>query len=127
MKIELYKKVGEVSLEVREDELLRDLGEPNSKSTNRIGLIEFDFGSRVFRFDPSGTLEEVTIESEVVELESASITFKYLAARLKSEDSEVFERYGFIVSPKFGLAFDPKYSPWVTVLTKKGLEAWQKV
>ena len=127
MKIEPYKKVGEVSLEVREGELLRDLGDPNSKSTNSIGLVEFDFGSRVFRFDPSGALDEVTIESEVVELESASIAFKYLAARLKAEDAGVFEKYGFIVSPKFGLAFDPEHSPWVTVLTKKGLAAWQKV
>lgn len=127
MKIEPYKKVGEVSLEVREDELLRDLGDPNSKSTNSIGLVEFDFGSRVFRFDPSGALDEVTIESEVVELESASIPFKYLAARLKAEDAGVFEKYGFIVSPKFGLAFDPEHSPWVTVLTKKGLAAWRKV
>lgn len=127
MKIDPYKKVGEVSLEVREDELLRDLGDPNSKSTNRIGLVEFDFSSRVFRFEPSGALHEVTIESEVVELESASIPFKYLAALLKAEDAGAFEKYGFIVSPKFGLAFDPEHSPWVTVLTKKGLAAWQMV
>lgn len=127
MKIEPYKKAGELSLELRESELLNLLGDPNRKSTNSIGLVEFDFGSNVFRFDPSGVLNEVTVESEVIELESVSIPFKYLAAHLKSEDAEVIEKYGFIVSPQFGLAFDPEHSPWVTVLTKKGLAAWQKV
>lgn len=78
-------------MDVREGELLRDLGDPNRKSTNSIGLVEFefDFGSSVFRFDPSGALEEVTIEYEVVELESASIPFKSLAASLKAEDAGV--------------------------------------
>ncbi|MEM8661517.1 MAG: hypothetical protein AAGF35_11585 [Pseudomonadota bacterium] len=114
-------------MEVREQELLSYLGCPNSNMKNSIGLVELDFGSKVFRFDPSGALSEVTIESEVVELDHTSIPFEDLAARLKAEDAGVFEKYGFIVSPEFGLAFDPEHSPWVTVLTKRGLAAWQKV
>lgn len=127
MKIEPYKKAGEVSLDIKESELLRNLGNPERKSINNIGLVEFDFGDRVFRFDSTGTLNEATIESEVIEIESASIPFKNLGLHIKEEDSAAFEKYGFIVSPLFGVAFDPEHSPWVTVITKRGLAAWQKV
>ena len=127
MKIEPYKKVEEVSLDARESELILDLGNPDRKATNSIGLVEFDFGSKIFRFDSTGALNEVTIESEAIEIEGVTIPFKHLAAHVKAEDAGVFEKYGFIVSPEFGLAFDPEHSPWVTVITKRGLAAWQKV
>jgi hypothetical protein len=127
MMIEPYKKVGQISLAVTADDLLLDLGEPSIKSINCIGLLEFDFGSKVFRFDSSGALEEVTFESDVIELESESIPFKYLAVHVKKWDAAMFEKFGFIISPKFGLAFDPEHSPWVTVLTKKSLASWVQV
>ncbi|MFT6188798.1 MAG: hypothetical protein ACJAW8_000616 [Oleispira sp.] len=127
MKIEPYNKVDDVSLDIRDSELLNHLGDPERQSTNSVGLLEFDFGSRVFRFDSTGTLNEVTIESEVIEVEGVAIPFKYLASHINAEDAGAFVKYGFIVSPAFGVAFDPEHSPWVTVLTKTGLAAWEKV
>jgi hypothetical protein len=32
---------------------------------------------------------------------------------------------GFIVSPKFGLAFDPDDAPWVTALAEHCIDTWR--
>lgn len=127
MIIEPYNKIDGVSLSIRDYEIFDYFGAPERKQTNSIGLAEFDFGSKVFRFDSSGELLEVTIESEVIELNKLSIPFEHLAGFLNSHDAGVFTKYGFIISPQIGVAFDPEYSPWVTVLTRKGLSAWQNV
>lgn len=127
MKIKPYKSIDEICLEITEVNLLRHLGNPKNKKANNIGLMEYDFGSKVFRFDEHGALYEVTIGTETLELNNVSISFKQLATFIKYNDVAFFEYCGFIVSPEFGVAFDPEHSPWVTVLTKAGLAAWQNV
>jgi hypothetical protein len=127
MRIEPYKKVEALSLAIREDELTVLLGPPDRKISNRVGLVEYRYVARIFRFEAVGNLCEVTVEAETVELNGVIIPFSRLAGFIETQDAHAFVRHGFIVSPDFGLAFDPEFSPWVTVLTKAGLALWQKI
>ena len=127
MKIEPYKRINAIELNLKESELLESLGDPKKIAKNSIGLVEYDFNSQIFRFDSSGELNEVTVYSENVEIEGLSIPFDKLVLFVKKCDCNLFEKFGFIVSPKYGLAFDPEFFAWVTVLTSKGLVAWKKV
>lgn len=127
MRIEPFSKLDDVPLDATRDELSRLLGAPSSTNVNRIGLEEFDYRDRIFRFAPSGFLSEVTIEAERVEFDQVSVPFTALPGFITSNDPHSFEKYGFIVSPAYGVAFDPEHHPWVTVLTRGGLDGWTKL
>ncbi len=127
MNIEPYKSVGVVNLDVQVIELLELFGMPERKETNHIGLVEYDYGSQIFRFDSAGILEEITVDAESIELDGITIPFSKLPSYIKAEDTGLFERYGSIISPKFGLAFNPDHQSWVTVITKSGIVAWEKI
>ena len=43
----------------------------------------------------------------------------------KSGSRDTFRRAGFVVSPAFGLAFDPTEPPWVTALAAHCLAEWR--
>jgi hypothetical protein len=127
MRIEPFSMLDDVSLSANRDELSQLLGAPVSNNVNRLGLDEFDYGGQVFRFEPSGFLSEVTIKAERVEFGQISVPFTALADFISSNDPDSFEKYGFIVSPAYGVAFDPEHRPWVTVLTRGGLDEWKKL
>lgn len=127
MRIESFSRFDDVSLNATRDELSRLLGAPFSTKVNRIGLEELDYRNRIFRFKPSGFLSEVTIEAEQIEFDQVSVPFTALSGFISSNDPHSFEKYGFIVSPAYGVAFDPEHYPWVTVLTREGLGGWTKL
>lgn len=127
MKIEPFSKLDLVSLDTRRDELGNIFSSPLNKGVNRVGLEEFDCGDRVFRFESNWRLREVTVEAKQIELGRVSVSFARLADFIAANDPHAFEKHGFIVSPAYGIAFDLQHRPWVTVLTRRGLEEWTKL
>ncbi len=127
MKLEPYKYIAGVSLEVGEPKLIEMNGNPSRRKINSVGLIELDYGSKVYRFDPTGILNELTIECMAIEYQGVTIPFAKLKGYIAEEDDSAFDKYGFCVSPLFGVAFDPEHQPWLTILTKKGVAAWSKI
>jgi hypothetical protein len=106
------------------DEIMGARGKPARACRNFVGLNELDYESVVFRFQDSGRLEEVSLEAPVVSLGKVAVPFSSLDPFIRSQDPSAFERAGFIVSPKFGLAFDPQCPSWVTALAEHCIESW---
>ena len=125
MKLEPYERVDEVAFSVTTEEIVRSRGEPWRAGRNGVGLNEYDYGDVVYRFQDCGRLEEVTREAKVVNLGNVAVPFDRLAAFVRAQDPEAFERAGFLVSPAFGLAFDPKEPFWVTALARHCLPEWK--
>lgn len=125
MKLEPYAKVDDTAFSVSGTDLLRARGKPWRAQRNGVGLDEMDYGDVVYRFQDSGCLEEVTAQAEVVTLGTVSVPFKSLAAFIRGHDPEAFERGGFLVSPAFGLAFDPAEPFWVTALARHCIPEWK--
>ncbi len=122
-----FLKIDGISLDTSSRVVKEIKGQPNSIKTNSLGLIEIDFGSYVYRFDKEDSLHEVTLNAPSIELAGASVSFEQLEKYVKQTDNNWFDKYGFIVSPKLGIAFDPQHSPFLTVLTKLGLQGWKDV
>jgi hypothetical protein len=125
MQLEPFVSVNGLPFSASREDVLRLHGKPLQEGFNVVGLIEFDYGSMVFRFQTSGRLEEVTTQTDIVNLDGRAVSFDALEAYVRRHDGAVFERAGFIVSPKFGLAFDPTSSDWVTALAMHCLEKWR--
>lgn len=103
-------------------------GIPEKEKKSRSGLIELHYANACYRFDGNTKLLiEITADCSVVEFEVASLPFKRLAHYLKQQDPDLFEKVGFVVSPKFGVALDPDFSSWVTVFSKQQLLRWQAI
>ena len=92
---------------------------------NGVGLDEMDYGDVVYRFQASGRLEEITLQAQVVAIGNVVVPFDALAAFVRGQDGEAFERAGFLVSPRFGLAFDPTEPFWVTALARHCIPEWE--
>lgn len=127
MKIEPFSKLGHVSLEISRDELELRFGVPTAKRTNRVGLEELDYGDSVYRFESCGLLSEVTIKAVHVGFSKIGVPFANLAEFIALNDPDSVEKHGFMLSPAYGVVFDPEQRPWVTVLTERGFEAWAKL
>lgn len=100
-------------------------GGPQEQTRNTVGLDELDYGDVVYRFQDSGRLEEVTQRADVVHLGAVAVPFFALQAFIAEHDPDHFERAGFIVSPKYGLAFVPDPSRWVTALAAHCIGTWR--
>ena len=90
-----------------------------------MGLNELDYDTAVFRFQDCGRLEEITVQAPVVDLGAVAVPFASLEPFVRIQDSMAFERAGFIVSPRFGLAFDPQCPCWVTALAEHCIASWR--
>ena len=127
MDIVPFLEIDGISLDISSHEVKEIWGQPISIQTNSVGLTEFDFGSHVYRFDKEDCLHEVTINAPSIILTGTLVSFAQLERHVKQTDSSWFDKYGFIVSPKLGIAFDPEHSPFLTVVSKLGLQGWQNV
>ena len=127
MKIKQFKSVDGIGLDISQSELIKLKGEPVRVEVNSVGLTECDYENSIFRFDSNDDLNELTVNALTLEIDGEAIQFDELLDFIKANDHEFFERYGFIVSPKFGVAFDPEFPCWVTVLAKVGLIGWQEI
>ena len=125
MKLDPYVQVDDTLFSVSSADIQRLRGKPWRSGRNGLGLDELDYGDVVYRFQDSGRLEEVTLQAEVVTLGNVAVPFETLAAFLRGQDPEAFLRAGFVVSPRFGLAFDPAEPFWVTALARHCIPEWE--
>ena len=125
MKLQPFEQVDTVSFAASTDDVLREYGQPWRAARNGVGLNELDYGDVVYRFQDSGRLEEITSRAEVVSIGNVVVPFEMLAAFLRGQDPDAFERAGFLVSPAYGLAFDPSEPFWVTALARHSLPQWR--
>lgn len=124
VKLAPYVQVDDTPFSVSSADIVRSRGQPWRALRNEVGLNELDYGDVVYRFQDCGRLEEVTLQAQVVTLGNVAIPFDTLAAFIRRQDPEAFERAGFLVSPAFGLAFDPGEPFWVTALARHCIPEW---
>ncbi len=125
MNLEPFVSVDGTSFTSTQSEIVAKRGQPKRRLRNSVELNELDYGDVVFRFQDSGRLEEITRLAPVLFVGTQAILFPSLADFVRRNDSSVFVRGGFIVSPRFGLAFDPQCPSWVTALAEHCVETWR--
>jgi len=125
MKLHPFSSVNGVPFSVSREEVLRMRGRPVREGRNDVGLNELDYEDVVYRFQDCGRLEEVTAQAPVVNLGTVAVPFAALERFVRENDPSMFERAGFVVSPTFGLAFDPHCASWVTALAEHCIDEWR--
>ena len=120
-----YVRVDDIPFSVTPEQLLARFGPPRRRGRNDVHLDELDYGHTVYRFQDSGRLEEVTRRTPVLHLEQVAVPFAALEGFIRSQDPEAFERAGFLVSPRYGLAFVPREPDWVTALAAHCIPTWR--
>lgn len=125
MKLHPFSSVDGVPFSASREEVLRIHGNPTREGRNDIGLNELDYEDVVFRFQDCGRLEEVTAQALVLNLGTVTVPFGALERFVRDNDPCTFERAGFLVSPTFGLAFDPQCPSWVTALAAHCIDEWR--
>lgn len=124
MRLEPFISVDGNPFSATRADVLRQRGVPSREGRNGVGLLEIDYDEIVFRFQDNGRLEEITAQAPVLHLGAVAVPFASLAAFVREQDGAAFERAGFVVSPRFGLAFDPAQPCWITALGKHCLPEW---
>lgn len=125
MHLEPFTRVDGIPFTAARADIIRAHGQPLCESRNDVGLSALDYGAVVYRFQDSGRLEEVTARTEVLHLGSLAVPFRDLAAFVSAHDAGVFKRAGYLVSPRYGIAFVPSEPCWVTALAWHCLGAWE--
>ena len=124
MRIEPFVSVDGNSFAITPDGLLRAWGLPAHRCRNEVGLEEFDYTNIVFRFQDCGRLEEITAQAPVLSIGSLLVPFANLGSFIRNQDPAAFLRARFLVSPAFGLAFDPSEPFWITGLARHCIAQW---
>lgn len=134
MRILPYTNIDQVSFGSSEETVVSILGSKFTRKANEIGQVELAYENSTFRFlKVENILVEVTVNSEYFQIDDyclsagSEIAFVELGYFVAKFDQDSFEAQGFIVSPKFGIAFDPHFPSWLTVFSKSELGAWQKL
>ena len=127
MKLKPYVRVDTTPFTASREQVLEQRGLPLKALRNSVGLNELDYGTVVYRFQDCGRLEEVSMRAPVVYVGNVDVPFAGLESYVRAEDKSAFERAGFIVSPKFGLAFDPSCPTWVTALAPHCIDTWRAI
>lgn len=107
------------------EELIADLGLPDRCRRNAVALNEYDYGHSVFRFQDGGRLEEITKRTPLLQIGAVVVPFGALSGFVRAQDTDVFERAGFIVSPRYGIAFVADQPDWVTALAAHCMPTWR--
>jgi hypothetical protein len=116
-----------VSFGIGRDDLISLLGVPEGERKPRLWAIELRYPTGIYRFDSDGRLKEISVDVSELEIDGESVLFENLRAFLEQRDNETFERVGFLVSPRFGLAFDQFFPSWVTAFPHEELQLWQSI
>ena len=127
MKLLPFVQVDSTRFSASKESILAERGLPARQGRNGVGLNELDYGEVVFRFQDNGRLEEITTQAPVVYFGNIDVPFRALESFVRCEDESAFERAGFVVSPKFGLAFDPACPSWVTALARHCIDSWRAI
>lgn len=129
MRLEPYVRVDDFGFDATPAAVLSRRGRPRARRRNSVGLDELDYGEAVYRFQASGRLEEVTRRAPVLYLLDHDVVvdlpFAALAPHVRRRDADAFERAGFLVSPRYGLAFVPAEPDWVTALARHCIGTWR--
>ncbi|MEK9953227.1 MAG: hypothetical protein VW687_13865 [Curvibacter sp.] len=125
MKLSPYTCVDGMPFSITREQLLARLGPPLRSVRNAVALNELDYGHVVYRFQDSGQLEEVTRRAPVLHFDQVAVPFVALEGFIRSQDLQAFERAGFLVSPRYGLAFVPSEPDWVTALAAHCIPTWE--
>lgn len=127
MKLDPFVQVDGVLFSSSAPDILRLKGAPEHSSRNCVGLNELDYGDEIYRFQDSGRLEEITKRAPVLYFGQEDVPFRGLMRFVRERDPDVFARAGFVVSPRFGIAFDPEGSDWVTALAGHCIDTWRQI
>ena len=125
MKLDPFVSVDGTPFSASRDDVLDVRGKPARTCRNGVGLNELDYESVVYRFQDCGRLEEITMQAPMVNFGEVAVPFGALQSFVRDQDPSLFENAGFLVSPRFGLAFDPDCPFWVTALARHCLESWR--
>ena len=125
MHLKPFVRVDDVSFRTTPAALLRRKGSPLLRAVNDVGLEAFDYGAVVLRFQACGRLEEVTRRAPVLHIGAVAVPFGSLEGFVLGQDPEAFRRAGFLVSPRFGLAFVPGEPAWITALARHCIDTWR--
>lgn len=125
MKLDPYEQVDGTPFTARVDDILQARGKPWRSGRNDVELDEMDYGDVVYRFQDNGRLEEITREAAVLSIGNLAIPFDSLGEFVRAQDPDAFMRAGFVVSPLYGIAFDPKQPAWVTALARHCIVQWR--
>lgn len=125
MHLKPYESVDGMPFTATRDDIIRAHGQPRSEERNNVGLTALDYGAVVYRFQDGGRLEEVTARAEVLHLDRIAVPFRVLAVFVQTSDGAAFERAGFLISPRHGIAFVPGEPCWVTALARHCLPQWR--
>jgi hypothetical protein len=125
MRLEPFQSVDDLPFSATSDEVRERCGPPDREGVNAAALHELDYGHVVFRFQASGRLEEVTKPGAVLHLGALAVPFASLESFIATQDPQAFVRAGYVVSPRFGLAFVPGQPPWVTALARHCIDTWR--
>ncbi|TAL18066.1 MAG: hypothetical protein EPO01_16220 [Aquabacterium sp.] len=128
MKLDPFRSVDGVPFSASREDVVRLHGRPLSQERNAVRLTALDYGGVVYRFqdaEDGGRLEEITCRAPVLDLGHLQVAFADLAAFVRGHDARAFERAGFLVSPRLGLAFVPGEPSWVTALAAHCLPQWE--
>lgn len=125
MKVLPYLRVDDTVFDATFDDVERRFGRPVHRARNAVGLDELDYGHTVFRFQAGGRLEEVTMQARVLDLGVVAVPFAHLGRFVQAQDEGAFRRAGFVISPRYGIAFVPDCPSWVTALAAHSIDAWR--
>lgn len=118
--------VGNIRFDISQDELESTMGRPMRQGRNRRGEEEFSYLKGVYRFDDLG-LVEVTLDVEAITIAGETIGFNSLPDFLKANDEQAEESVGFVFSPRYGIAVDPHFKSWVTLMASRRVANWSEV
>jgi hypothetical protein len=127
VKVSPFTQVGSITFGIDPGALVGLIGQPRSERVNHVGQMEFDYGSTVYRFDATSTLVEITADAPTLDLDGHLVPFSYLPSYLQEHDQSAFERLGFLVSPRFGIAADTHFPSWVTAFPEQSLDIWRAI
>lgn len=127
MRLQPFVQVGELAFTLAADEIRRRWGAPLREGRNAVALNELDYGHAVLRFQDNGRLEEITLQVPVLDLGTVAVPFASLQGFVQHHDEGWFQRAGFTISPRFGLAFDAREPHWITFLAAHCLDEWRKL
>lgn len=128
-----YIEVTGVPFGAAETLVLSNLGAAHRRTVDYLGRLELAFEARAFRFSAqTGLFVEATLCSEYFQIDGCALpgakggeaAFVELGFTVAKLDADSFERNGFIVSPRFGVAFDPHHAPFLTAFARSELPEW---
>lgn len=130
MRLQPFLRANNTAFTDRAADIERHCGPPLRRTLNAVGLRELDYGLVVYRFqDATGRLEEVTARAPVLYLllpgATVDLPFAALARFVQAHDAGAFERAGFLISPRYGLACVPAEPDWVTALAAHCIATWR--